>query len=253
MFCFALNSSKLWWDNPPWDVTTVDFFVAVPAQSTCFQPAKKYNFEISRNVPKPLSCLRLCTWMSVQYSFALSETINFFNWNWKLMVPSEKGSPYIYIYIYIYIKNSSSEYTHWNAGNVSPPPRVSDPDMHQGMCVVHVLWCMPGSLTSGFLWSRWRGKRSRHSRHMRNPQFYVSGNKPMAACFRFIQFAVICKHGLEEVAQFVVNNFKHVKYVFDFQHFQIFEQRICMSIVLDVRHNSQGTFLQSEYFFPFKV
>ena len=39
--------------------------------------------------------------------------------------------------------------------------------------VTHVLWCMPGSLSSGFLWSRWRGKRSRHSRRMRNPQFYI--------------------------------------------------------------------------------
>ena len=38
----------------------------------------------------------------------------------------------------------------------SPPLRVSDSDMHQGTCVTHVLWCMPGSLTSGFLWIRWR-------------------------------------------------------------------------------------------------
>ena len=65
------------------------------------------------------------------------------------------------------------------AGNVSPPPRVSDPDMHYGTCVTHVPGCMPGSLTSSFLWSRWRGKRSRHSRLMRNPQFYVSGTRPM--------------------------------------------------------------------------
>ena len=36
------------------------------------------------------------------------------------------------------------------------------------------------SLTSGFLWSRWRGKRSRHSRRMHNPQCYVSGKMPMA-------------------------------------------------------------------------
>ena len=28
---------------------------------------------------------------------------------------------------------------------------------------------------------RWRGKRSRHSRRMRNPQFYVYGKKPMAS------------------------------------------------------------------------
>ena len=60
-------------------------------------------------------------------------------------------------------------------------PRISDPDMHHGTCVTHVPGCMPGSLTSGFLWSRWRGKRSRHSWRMRNPQFYVSGKRPMTA------------------------------------------------------------------------
>ena len=31
--------------------------------------------------------------------------------------------------------------------------------MHHGTCVTHVPCCIPGSLTSGFLWSRWRGKR----------------------------------------------------------------------------------------------
>ena len=66
-------------------------------------------------------------------------------------------------------------------GTFSPPPRVSDPVMHQGTCVTHVPWCMPGSLTNGFLWSRWRGKRSRHSRRMRNPQCYVSGMRPITA------------------------------------------------------------------------
>ena len=43
-------------------------------------------------------------------------------------------------------------------GTFYPPPRVSDPNMHHGTCVTHVPWCMPGSLTSGFLWSRRRGK-----------------------------------------------------------------------------------------------
>ena len=33
-------------------------------------------------------------------------------------------------------------------GMFSPPLRVS---------MTHVPWCMPGSLTTGFLWSRWRG------------------------------------------------------------------------------------------------
>ena len=64
-------------------------------------------------------------------------------------------------------------------GAFFPPTRVSDPNMHYGMCVTHVPWCMPGSLTSGFLWSRWRGERSRHSWRMRNPQIYVSGKRPI--------------------------------------------------------------------------
>ena len=43
-------------------------------------------------------------------------------------------------------------------GTFSPSPLVSDPDMHHGPCVTHVPWCMPGSLTSGFLWNRRWGK-----------------------------------------------------------------------------------------------
>ena len=41
-------------------------------------------------------------------------------------------------------------------GMFTPPRRFSDPDMHHGTCVTHVSWYMPGSLTSGFLWNRWR-------------------------------------------------------------------------------------------------
>ena len=48
-------------------------------------------------------------------------------------------------------------------------PPVSDPGMHHGTCVTHVPWCMSGSQPVV------AGKRSRHSRRMRNPQFYVSG------------------------------------------------------------------------------
>ena len=65
-------------------------------------------------------------------------------------------------------------------GTFSPPPCVSDPDMHHGMCVTHMPWRMPGSLTGGFFWSRWWVKRSRNSWRMRNPQFYVSGKRPIA-------------------------------------------------------------------------
>ena len=71
-----------------------------------------------------------------------------------------------------------------NVGNVFPPPWVSDPDIHHGAWVTHMSWCMPVSLTSGFLWSRRRGKRSRYSRCMRNPQFYLSGWRPIVKPFR---------------------------------------------------------------------
>ena len=63
-------------------------------------------------------------------------------------------------------------------GMFSPAPRVSDADMYHGTCVTNVPWCLQGSITSGFL-CRWRGKRSRHSRRIRNPRFYVSGKRPM--------------------------------------------------------------------------
>ena len=43
----------------------------------------------------------------------------------------------------------------------------------------HVPWCMPGSLISGFLWNWWRGKRSRHSRRMRNSQFAYLVRSPL--------------------------------------------------------------------------
>ena len=66
-------------------------------------------------------------------------------------------------------------------GLFSLPPWVSDPDMHHGTCKTHGPWCMLGALTSSFFWSQWWGKHSRHSRRMRNPQFYVSGKRSMAA------------------------------------------------------------------------
>ena len=65
-------------------------------------------------------------------------------------------------------------------GMFSPPTRVSDPAMHHGTCVTHVPWCMPGSLTSGFIWSRWRKKTTfpAFAVHVQ-PKFYISGKRPM--------------------------------------------------------------------------
>ena len=78
-----------------------------------------------------------------------------------------------------------------------PPPRVSDPDMHHGTYVTHVPWCMPGSLISGFPWRRWREKRSRHSRRMPNPQFYISGKRHMVIFYQSswrARWVIVVKH-----------------------------------------------------------
>ena len=50
-------------------------------------------------------------------------------------------------------------------------PLISDASrqVHDARAVLHV----------GIANPRWRGKRSRHSRHMCNPQVYVSGKRPM--------------------------------------------------------------------------
>ena len=84
----------------------------------------------------------------------------------------------IFQYSYSYVQYSPQPWP-VTPGMFSPLTRVSDPDMHHGSRVTHVPWCIPGSLTSGFLWSRWWGKRSRHSRRMRNPQFHASGKRPI--------------------------------------------------------------------------
>ena len=76
-------------------------------------------------------------------------------------------------------------------GTLSQPLRVSDTDVHHATCVMHVPWCMPGSLTSSYLWSRWRENRSRHSRCMRSPQFCISGKSLMA---RYLIKHKNCKH-----------------------------------------------------------
>ena len=74
-----------------------------------------------------------------------------------------------------------------NAGNISPATdfkwncelaitaRASRASRHvrHARAVMHV----------GIASPQWRGKRSRHSPRMHNPQFYVSGKRPMHTCF----------------------------------------------------------------------
>ena len=88
----------------------------------------------------------------------------------------------------------------WMLGTFSPPPRVSDPGMYHGAWFMQVPWCMPGSLTSGIVWSRGLGKRFRHSRCMRNPQFYVSVKRhietPWCTCDSIVWVPFTMKSGV---------------------------------------------------------
>ena len=97
-------------------------------------------------------------------------------------------------------------------GTFSPPPRVSESGMHHSTCVTHVPWCVPGSLTNGFLWCRWRGKRSRYFRRMRNPQFYVAGKRPMTEAIRGIRRDAVAVKGLRNPARKIsISSIKHRK------------------------------------------
>ena len=130
----------------------------------------------------------------VQVHYSLSS-----NFYWGYLLQSLPGGRFRYGPLARYVE---LQFAHAPGmpGTFSPPLRFSDPDMHHGTCVTHVPWCMSGSLTSGFLWSRWWGKRSRHSRRMRNPQFYVSGKKSI----------VPVKRGEKHIRLVANNQVKHI-------------------------------------------
>ena len=92
-------------------------------------------------------------------------------WRTPPMMPSENCHGPLTRYVKLWVAHAPGM-----PGTFSPPLWVNDPGMHRGRCVTHLPWCMPGSLTSVF---RWWGKRSLHSRSMCNPQFGVSGKRPM--------------------------------------------------------------------------
>ena len=70
-----------------------------------------------------------------------------------------------------------------NAENVSPPPTSKETAFkrtrHASRHVRHARAVMHVGIAN----PRWRGKRSRHSRRMRSPQFDVSGKRPMPRGF----------------------------------------------------------------------
>ena len=100
-------------------------------------------------------------------------------------------------------------------GTFSPPSGVSDPDMHYGTCVTHVPWCMPGGITGGFAWIRWREQHSLHYRRMLNAQYYVFGKMPIendvilpkvespVHHFRYKRYTVDSHHRWSLLSQFI--------------------------------------------------
>ena len=70
-------------------------------------------------------------------------------------------------------------------------PLVTDPDMRHARAVMHV----------GIANPRWRGQRSRNSRRMCNPQFYVSGKRPIESVKRWGETtvqALCCQTRIEQ-------------------------------------------------------
>ena len=127
------------------------------------------------------------------YALLLYQTHFYLEWNNIDVLETNIRYPSASFYMQLSVFHGPTRYAKLRVahapgmpGTFSPPPLVSDPDMHHGTCLTHVPWCMSGSLTSGFLWNRWRRKRSRHSRRMRNPQFCVSGKRPMGLRFKSI-------------------------------------------------------------------
>ena len=132
---------------------------------------------VTQNADSPFINLRVPPkhkgWLMLQRQFYI-HTFVFFLWikmgalkiMWTLYVNNHCLFVYIYIYMLSFNKYSNGPFTRYAIlrvahapgmpGTFSPPRRLSDPDMHHGTCVTHVPWCIPGSLTSGFLWSRWR-------------------------------------------------------------------------------------------------
>ena len=70
-----------------------------------------------------------------------------------------------------------------NAGNVFP---ATDFKGNRWLAIRHATRHVRharAAMHVGIANSRWRGKRSRHSRRMHNPQCYVSGKRPLALLF----------------------------------------------------------------------
>ena len=92
---------------------------------------------------------------------------------------------HVLIFCYHYLHGPLARYVKFrvayagNTGNVFPASAGKQSRHASRTCVTHVPWYTPGSLTSGFLWNRWRGKRSRlekgSRKYLTHPQIFSDG------------------------------------------------------------------------------
>ena len=110
--------------------------------------------------------------------------------------------------------------------------------MYYGTCVTHVPRCIPGSLTSGFLWRRCLGKRSRHSRRMRNPQFYVSGKRLMPSRGSMLCPVTKCLNSLSLNTLEARQNYRH--FPEDIFKCILLPANVCISIKISLKFVPKG-------------
>ena len=138
-----------------------------------------YTMQLMMHYPVLLNWFSYWTTQRLVYALWFCKT-RWVNFSWIMLQHSSRWNMSVFHGPLTRYANLRVAHTPGMPGTFSPPPRLSDPYMRHGTCVTHVPRCMLGSLTSGFLWSGWQGKRSRHSRRMRNPQFSVSDKRPIS-------------------------------------------------------------------------
>ena len=129
-------------------------------------------------VKKTLACNFITFW--VMYSF-------FFPWVYMEALDSTTSTPWASCQI----RKIAVCACAGNAGNVFPAAAVYR-SRHASRHMCHALpSCMPSSLTSGFIWSRWWENCSRHPQRMRNPRFCISGKRPIGDKFCNLRISLL--------------------------------------------------------------
>ena len=89
-------------------------------------------------------------------------------------------------------------------GTFSPPPTSKETASLRSWHASRHVRLARAVMHAGIANLRWRGKRSRQSRFMRKPQFYVSGKKPMAK-YRTVSWNFLTRIFTKSIKLYVVS------------------------------------------------